>query len=528
MTTMDEGLRVIIAARLSQKRKGRDGIGLETQDERSRPWAEAQGYHVVATVADTARGTVPPFKRKNLAAWVTDPAKMAEYDAIVAYRNDRLSRAGWRDEAAIRAWAEDHGKRLVIVDGPQWPPRNDGDRWQWESMSIQARKEWEASQERNDRMQRAILDNGGFVGAPPWGWVLVGEEYAKQPVATDQARVIMPEMFRMLWQDKASTRDIALWLETATWPGVPFVIAGWHPQTVTAMIRNRMYAGHVIHAMPAYLDRPAQTWDTPCEELVDPESWDRANRELDARAAKAAGGRKPGTRSKTLLAGVARCPRCAVRGKDSPMTRITARQGVFQRCRGRGGASAMKGCGNMVPASAAESLMNRFMRGNQTEILTVTRKPPTDYDSAVRKAKNARKALDDDAPDYDQRYAELTVEVKRAEAERDAHQGEKPVTEITGTGVTYAQRWAGLDDTGRGDWLRKSGVLAYYDTGDWDAGAVLAASGEQWAKVLRTGPGLDESDGSNWVRVSGDPGWAKVLRDDETGVAVVIVWNPDF
>src|SRR5690348_7350986 len=133
---MGKQLRLVLAARLSRKGgNGEDGLGIETQDKRGREWAERQGYVVVAVAADTKSGTVAPWDRKNLRPWVIDPALMATYDGILAYKNDRLSRGCWSDEARIRQWAEEHGKVLVIVDGPQWPPRHDGDEWAWEAMA---------------------------------------------------------------------------------------------------------------------------------------------------------------------------------------------------------------------------------------------------------------------------------------------------------------------------------------------------------------------------------------------------------
>jgi hypothetical protein len=78
-------MRVIVAARLSQlQRDGSEGIGLDTQDTRSRNWAEREGHDVLAVVADTRSGTVAPWDRRNLRPWVTDPERIAQYDAIVA------------------------------------------------------------------------------------------------------------------------------------------------------------------------------------------------------------------------------------------------------------------------------------------------------------------------------------------------------------------------------------------------------------------------------------------------------------
>lgn len=541
---MGEKLRVIIAARLSSKRKLKDkkgdprnGIGLESQDVYTREWATEQGMTVVETVPDTKSGTVAPWDRKNLRGWVTDPAKLALYDAVVAYSMDRLSRGKQTDFTRIEQWALDNGKSLIVrEEDTRYPSRNDRERDNWDSAKKAARRELEKIAERNDRMQRTILDAGGFVGNPPWGWDLAGEEYAKKPVATDQARALIPGMYArvlLTGHDTMSNRDIARWLAVETG-------YDWNPETVSNLVRNPMFRGHAIHRMPARFGRPARTWDHPCEALVDSETWDRANRELDRRAEKARGGRKPGTRSSTLLAGVARCPRCAVRGVDSPMTRIKPRQGLAYRCRGRGGAMTMKGCGNMVPASVAESLMGAFMADNQTEIMRVDRKPPTDYDQVVREAKNARRQLDQDAPDYDERHEQATAAVKRAEAERDAHQGENETVQTVGTGVTYAQRWAELDDAGRGGWLRKSGVLAYFARNDLDAGEVLrsvsSGSDDVWAMTLQRGDGTVVERGSEWTRASSDLewwfsrdlGWARLLRDEPSGVVMLVMWNADL
>ena len=194
-----EPMRVLIAARLSKKKDKQAGHGIETQDERAREWAELGGHTVVGVAADTASGIVAPWNRKNLKPWVTDPVRMASYDAIVAYKMDRLSRAGWRDESDIRRWAEDNGKKLIIVDGPQWPPRDDGDRWAWEAMAIKARKEWESIQERVVRSQTAIRANGALHGKAGYGHAIVGNRYHKTlEINETEARVIRQAKERYL------------------------------------------------------------------------------------------------------------------------------------------------------------------------------------------------------------------------------------------------------------------------------------------------------------------------------------------
>ncbi len=56
-------LRAVIAARLSQlQRDGRQGIGIDTQDEKSRAFCEREGITVVHVAADTKQS-----RQNNLA-----------------------------------------------------------------------------------------------------------------------------------------------------------------------------------------------------------------------------------------------------------------------------------------------------------------------------------------------------------------------------------------------------------------------------------------------------------------------------
>jgi len=119
-------VRALIAARLSRlQQDGRQGIGIDTQDEKSRAFCEREGMTIVEVVADTKSGTVAPWDRKNLKPWVTDPERISMYDAVVALKTDRVSRGTQEDFTRIEYWATEHGKRLIIVDGPQYPARAD-------------------------------------------------------------------------------------------------------------------------------------------------------------------------------------------------------------------------------------------------------------------------------------------------------------------------------------------------------------------------------------------------------------------
>lgn len=70
-------MRAIIAARKSNEADtaSGEGIGLDTQDEHSREFCERLGIEVVGVARDVISGRVAPIDRKDLGAWLSDPAK---------------------------------------------------------------------------------------------------------------------------------------------------------------------------------------------------------------------------------------------------------------------------------------------------------------------------------------------------------------------------------------------------------------------------------------------------------------------
>ena len=110
--------QLVAFARLSQYADGKTGI--DTQDEDDRGWAAANGHQIIQMVVDHISGRVSPLNRRNAGKWLRDPALMAIYDGILVARIDRLTRNRDRD---IRQWAEEYGKKIIIVNPTLiWPP----------------------------------------------------------------------------------------------------------------------------------------------------------------------------------------------------------------------------------------------------------------------------------------------------------------------------------------------------------------------------------------------------------------------
>ena len=456
-------MKVIVAARLSKLQKdGRAGIGLDTQDTRSQAWAEREGHEVITDpIADTKSGTVPPMDRPNLRPWVTKPELMSQYDGIIAYRNDRLSRGVWADEARIRLWAEEHGKTLMIVDGPQWPPRHDGDKWQWEAMATQARKEWEEDRERSMRAQRELRERGKLVGRPPWGYTSTGEKYDRCLVPTPEGKRYIPEAFEKIAAGE-SLVQVAAWLTSVT-------DHTWHPRTVAEkMVRCTTYRGQRRDASGRIVHE--------CQRLVSDELFKRANANLDGRPSPRRGQRTDlAGGGAALLSGLVYCgaPGCTA-GADSPMYRISppGRPALY-RCSGRG--AQRRGCGASVPLDAADALMDRVMSELRRPVLRPVFHPSTGHQAEID---NLTQQLHDlpllelpeDEEDTKRAWLRKERREKAALPAKKAWTEYVAETDEAGEPITYGSRWASSDQATRRAWLRSAGFQAYLakpDMVDW-------------------------------------------------------------
>ena len=69
-------MRAIIAARKSNKVDSAtgEGIGLDTQDEKAREFADRLGITVVGVARDTISGRMAPIDRPELGAWLSGVA----------------------------------------------------------------------------------------------------------------------------------------------------------------------------------------------------------------------------------------------------------------------------------------------------------------------------------------------------------------------------------------------------------------------------------------------------------------------
>jgi site-specific DNA recombinase len=109
-------MRVLGLARQSSQDKGAGTI--ETQVELITDGCLELGHELVHIVTERTSGkygALDAVKRAS-AGWLTEPAKMAQYDAIMVSVRDRIDR-NIEGRIQVIRWAEAHGKLIITADG---------------------------------------------------------------------------------------------------------------------------------------------------------------------------------------------------------------------------------------------------------------------------------------------------------------------------------------------------------------------------------------------------------------------------
>ncbi|MGH3120872.1 MAG: recombinase family protein [Streptosporangiaceae bacterium] len=327
-------MRLLLAARLSQDQAGQ--TGLDTQDTDARAWAERNGHEVIATAADKISGRTSPWDRPHLGPWLTEPHLITRFDGIVVSKLDRLSRG--RDWG-IRAWAEEHRKKLIVVSPElSWPPEK-GDAVTpliWDNLVNIASAEWENTSMRYQRMQAHLRGLGSFVGRPPFGFRIVGEAKSKVLEIDPVQAAAVTEVVAMYLAGR-SLRQLCAYLDAQ---GIPTRRGGsWVPKTLSDVLRNPVLAGRRVDGNGRTILRVPK--------ILDVDTWRKLQAEMDRKATKK-GAVRAGS---PMLGGVAVCHKCG-----GPMYKLRAQNvrrdgtkqyNVYYRCFGT--ATQPSTCHNMYP-----------------------------------------------------------------------------------------------------------------------------------------------------------------------------------
>lgn len=495
-------MRCLLTKRLSRLVDG--ATGFEKQDEAGERYVAVHDHEIVATAADSdVSGSIAPKARPELGPWLTEPAKIAQYDEIVAAYLDRLGRNA-RHLAELRDWCEDHGKRLTVVSPPlHWPPDPEdlASPIIWDVLGRLAEYELAAITKRNRDTVTWLQANDYLTGKPPYGYRIIpkGDHKGLEP---DPA--LIPVLRAMVERSLAgeSLTAICKWLDGES----PARNGGlWATNSVVQILRNPILYGR----RKAYTAGKKPTGRTllKVDPVIDYGTWKRLQAHLDAtKQRRGAPAEQP-----AMLTGVVYCARTGCERRMYHFESIgplrkdgTRNRHHYYRCAGpsRGPST----CKNLIRMDDLDKwVSNWFDIGEFGRLPLVERvvTPGNGHEHEIEQVGQdmqeltAQYAADDIGDDqYDRAMTKLRAERSRL---RDLP-AEPDQIEDTPTGQTVREHWQSLDTPGRREFLLAADLKVYAEKidgrisaklipGDLDAfestmkfGKRGVASGEPWKR----------------------------------------------
>lgn len=427
-------LRVLGRIRLS-KDANEAGTSVERQRESIEQWASMHGHEVVGWAVDSGvSGSVSPFDTPELGPWLT-PARLPEWDILVAYRLDRLARSTINMNKLF-AWALDHKKTVASATEGIDLSGSIG-RLIAHVIAFLAEGELEAIRERNTGSQKKVRELGRWHGGrPPYGyraekkddgWYLAPDPEERRVIR----EVIMP---RVLAHESVSS--IARHLNEV---GIPTrTKSKWTHRTLLGIMRGNSILGQHNHNGKLVRDSEGLP-QLRAEPLLTMAEYDRVQKALSARSIRYS------PKTANLLQGVLFCYLC-----QRPMYKQTmlGTPYVYYRCSSRGHGCNARG---VRAEDAFDVVENRLLAEigdtERTERVYVAGSDHTEELAAVREAIDTTRRekdlglYDGDDEGYFGRLERLTARRRELEALPSTQAGFQEV----GLGETYGQAWKRMD-----------------------------------------------------------------------------------
>jgi site-specific DNA recombinase len=432
-------MKLLQAARLS--RLADASTGLDKQDEQARRYAQAYDHEIVGTAADAdVSGSVPPWDRPELGAWLNDPARLAQFDGIIASALDRLGRNA-RDLSKLRDWAEDQGKTLIVISpNIQWPPaENDfASPIVWDVLGRLAEYELATITKRARETQSWLKANDFLVGKPTYGFMVVPKgdhkTLAPDPVTS---LIIREAVDRYLAGDTLDTIVADFTRRGIPSPNPPtrkHPDPKWSARTLGAILRNVSLCGRRQQGARTLRYQP----------IITLAEHRRIVAQLNERAHRR--GVAPGNTA--MLTSVLFCGVCR-----SPMYRIKTRDGLFYYCR------SGQGCKMLIPMMDANAAVQWRIAQDfahepvyRTEVIA-----GREYQDEIDQVKLDLTSLDPESADY-----LADVMAGQSEIARLRALPVEPDREVNvPTGLFYGDVFADADTLTRRRVLMRAGVRFY-------------------------------------------------------------------
>lgn len=411
--------------------------------------------------SDVSASKYPPTARPELRPWLTDPAKLVEYDEILFWRLDRFIRSVGDFADAIR-WCDQHGKNLrsATEDFDLSTPMG---RAMAYLIAIFAEMESRAISLRVSDA-KAFLNR---VGRFPGGRVPYGYRVADNPVGPGKVLVQHPPAVEVVERivehilNRGSVHEIVRQLNDK---GVPTPLETqtgtsgyrWRTTTVTAILRSVSllgqirHRGHVVHGDDGLPVQRAQP-------ILDLATWQRVQLMLDTNS------HPPGERRKgaNFLLGVLKCWECG--GNRALQVDRSGRR--YYRC--AKGANKSTPCGaalvraDWVEAAIEDAFLTTWGQSQRREKRWVVGQgTPGDLEACISayqallerrgaaSSPSVAALLDRQLTALEERIAELET--------RPVHQAH---WEVVDTGETWGDAWKRSTWLERKEMLLKAGLL---------------------------------------------------------------------
>ncbi|WP_055474753.1 recombinase family protein [Gordonia sp. HS-NH1] len=293
MTTTTSPRRAAIYTRISLDETG-EGLGVARQEEDARALVATRGWEVVAVYSDNSIGAYDRRKVRPGYDALTKAYESGQFDALVCWDLDRLTRQPRQLEDWIDA-AESRGLALVTLNG-EADLTTDGGRTFARIKLAVARGEMERKSARQKRaaLQRAQL------GRPPKGRRLLGYTPTGDTIPDEAATV---RRIFALFDAGESLNGIRRTLDEE---GVPTRYGKpWTVTSVRNILTNARYAGRSFYH-GQIIDGVRGEW----EPLVSDELFDLIQARLSDPARRT---RRYGIDRKHLGSGLYRCDECGNR-----------------------------------------------------------------------------------------------------------------------------------------------------------------------------------------------------------------------
>jgi site-specific DNA recombinase len=451
---MTSSLRVLGRIRLS-KDQDDSGTSIERQRESIEQWSKMHGHVVTSWAVDSGvSGSISPFDTPELGPWLT-AEKLPDWDVLVAYRLDRLSRRVIPLNELF-GFVQRHGKTLASVseslDLSTWIGRLVAN-----VIAGVAEGELEAARERNLGSQKTVRQLGRWHGGTlPYGYTTDHRQDGHYLVPDPEERRVIREEILPRVLAHQSSHSIARDLNDA---GIPPRKGGvWNALVIRKMIRGRWLLGENEHRGKLITDENGMP-ALRAEPILTSDEHQRAVAALAARTVRIS------RKQANPLGGVLFCYLC-----EAPMylQSDTRRGNASYRCAKR--AQGCK-CRGVRSDTAYELVEDAFLSAvgdveRRAKVFAPgrdNRQSVADIEAAIAVCRRER-----DLGLYDKDDEAYFERLKRLVARRDELQ-QLPVSagfEWKDLGETYAQAWKTINAEQRRTLLLDSNIRVYIGRGE--------------------------------------------------------------